>query len=254
MDTSASESIEKSIGYTRARVGLIIPSGNRMTEAHFRHFAPPDLGFHPARLRVTRGYKLTLPDLLDAVARTAEILSDVGADLIGFHCNATSMEHGTDGDAKILEAITKATGIAAISTAQATVDALRAVNIRRLVLLTPYDQDTNDEERHHLEQLGFDVLHDVFIGRQPGVRHYEHPPERWLELTRANLRSDADGYLMSCTNTTQIDVIEPLERELGKPVINSNQAMIWACLNRLTAKLGPVKPIAAFGRLMGKRQ
>ena len=254
MDTSASASIEGSIGYTRARVGLIIPSGNRMTEAHFRHFAPPDLGFHPARLRVTRGYKLTLPDLLDAVGRTAEILADVGADLIGFHCNATSMEHGTEGDAKILEAITKASGIAAISTAQATVDALRAVGIRRLVLLTPYDQDTNDEERHHLEQLGFEVLHDVFIGRQPGVRHYEHPPERWLELTRANLRSDADGYLMSCTNTTQIDVIEPLERELGKPVINSNQAMIWACLHRLAPKLGPVKPIAAFGRLMGKRQ
>ncbi|MGA9007635.1 MAG: hypothetical protein WB495_12315 [Xanthobacteraceae bacterium] len=35
----------------RARVGLIIPSVNRMTEPQFNRFAPPGLGIHVARGR-----------------------------------------------------------------------------------------------------------------------------------------------------------------------------------------------------------
>jgi len=30
-----------------------------------------------------------------------------------------------------------------------------------------------------------------------------------------------------------IEAIDELERQLGKPVINSNQATLWACLKKL---------------------
>jgi hypothetical protein len=35
----------------RARVGLLIPSVNRMSEPQFNHFAPPGLAVHVARAR-----------------------------------------------------------------------------------------------------------------------------------------------------------------------------------------------------------
>jgi maleate cis-trans isomerase len=42
------------------------------------------------------------------------------------------------------------------------------------------------------------------------------------------LRNDgADVYFLSCANIHSIDVIEDLERDLGKPVVTSNQAAIW---------------------------
>ena len=34
-----------------ARIGLIIPSSNRLTEPQLRHFAPPELGIHVTRLQ-----------------------------------------------------------------------------------------------------------------------------------------------------------------------------------------------------------
>ena len=37
----------------RARVGLIVPSVNRMSEPQFNHFAPEGLGIHVARARIT---------------------------------------------------------------------------------------------------------------------------------------------------------------------------------------------------------
>jgi maleate cis-trans isomerase len=37
----------------QARIGLIIPSSNRLTEPQFHRFAPPGFGIHATRLRMT---------------------------------------------------------------------------------------------------------------------------------------------------------------------------------------------------------
>jgi maleate cis-trans isomerase len=75
-------------------------------------------------------------------------------------------------------------------------------------------------------------------------------PRRWLELAREHDRADADAIFLSCTNTTQMEAIEDIELALGKPVVNSNQAVLWGCVQRLGAKLGNLPPMPALGKLM----
>ena len=58
----------------------------------------------------------------------------------------------------------------------------------------------------------------------------------------------ADGFFLSCTNTTQIEAIETIERETGKPAVNSNQAVLWACLKRIGGADGVLR-IPGVGRL-----
>jgi maleate cis-trans isomerase len=232
----------------RARLGLIIPSGNRLTEPQFRRFTPPDLGLHVTRLQMTGKYRKPLSELFDDIARAAAALADADVDLLVFHCTATSMEEGPEGDARILETITRATGRPALSTAQAVSAALSAVAVRRLVMVSPYPQSNNDHERAYLTAMGFDVLHDVALGLTSNG-YIKVSPARWIEIVRANARDAADGYFLSCTNTTQIDAITPLEAEFGKPFINSNQATIWAALGKLRDKLAPFAPAPELGRL-----
>ena len=119
----------------------------------------------------------------------------------------------------------------------------------KMVLISPYPQSHNDHEKDYLEALGFKVLHDVALG-VPSIDYPHVPPSKWLEVARANLRDDADGIFLSCTNTTQIDIISALEAETGKPVVNSNQATIWAALKRLEQKLGHSPRPASLGALM----
>jgi maleate isomerase len=244
----ADASLATSTGFARARLGLIIPSSNRLTEPQFRRFTPPDLGLHVTRLQMTGKYHKPLAQLLDDIARAATALADADADLIVFHCTATAMEEGPEGDARIVETITQATGRPALSTAQAVAAALSAVGIRRLVMVSPYAQSNNDHERAYLAAMGFDVLHDVALGLTSNG-YILVSPARWIEIVRANARDAADGYFLSCTNTTQIDTIAPLEAEFGKPFINSNQATIWAALSRVGGKLAPFVPAAELGRL-----
>ena len=244
-------SLEAATGFARARLGLIIPSSNRLSEPHFRRFLPPDVGLHVTRLRMTGVHNKPLGPLLEDVSRAAATLGDARCDVIVFHCTANSMEHGLEGEQKILDAVREASGAQALSTAQGVVEALRASAMKKMVLISPYPQSHNDHEKEYLEALGFKVVHDVALG-VPSVDYPHVPPSKWLEVTRANLRDEADGIFLSCTNTTQIDIIALLEAELGKPVVNSNQATIWASLKRLAPKLGQITPPAALGSLMGR--
>ena len=61
----------------------------------------------------------------------------------------------------------------------------------------------------------------------------------------ANRHDDADAYFLSCTTIRSTPVISALERDLGKPVITSNQALAWHALRK-----GNVKDqMSGFGEL-----
>ena len=102
----------------RARIGLIIPSVNRMTEPQFNHYAPDDLGILVARGRVAGHPERTVAELTDEIAHAAGTLADAKPDLIVFHCTHTSMKEGADGENRIIDLIEKTTGIEALSTSR----------------------------------------------------------------------------------------------------------------------------------------
>ena len=123
----------------RARIGMIIPSVNSMTEPQFNHFAPPGLGVHVARARVAGEWRRPLPadGRRDRHCRR-KLLSDVAPDLIVFHCTDTSMTQGPQGEGRILDIVRDATGIEAVATSRLVLEALQALGLRKLVLLSPY--------------------------------------------------------------------------------------------------------------------
>jgi maleate cis-trans isomerase len=233
-----------------ARIGLIIPSSNRLTEPQLRHFAPPELGIHVTRLQMTGKWNRPLSALTGDIERASGALADAKPDIIVFHCTGHAMEEGPEGDARTRELIKRATGIEAMSTGGAIVEAITALNLKRLILLTPYDQGTNDHEIDFLRQIGVTVVKDVALALPGSDQYLAVPPERWVELASENASDAADGYFLSCTNTTQIEAIEPIERKLCKPVVNSNQAVLWAAINRLRRKLGAAQPRPGLGRLV----
>src|SRR5499425_3582441 len=93
MDATTIETprVESSLPAARARIGIIIPSANSMTEPQFNHFAPSGLGVHVARARVAGEWKRPLAAMADEIATSAKLLADVAPDLIVFHCTDTSM-------------------------------------------------------------------------------------------------------------------------------------------------------------------
>jgi len=231
----------------RARVGLIIPAVNTMSEPQFNHFAPEGLGIFVTRARVAGKWRRPVAQMADEVRHTAALLSDSSPDLIVFHCTDSSMQEGPAGEKRLLDLIHDETRLPALSTSRLVADAFDVLGIKSVVLLTPYV--SNDNIIRYLTESGIKVVHDVKLGLTP-QGFTEVTPQQWVALAREHDRPDADGIFLSCTNTTQIEAIAEIERTLGKPVVNSNQAVLWGCLKRLKDKLPPLKPMPELGRLM----
>ena len=60
--------------------------------------------------------------------------------------------------------------------------------------------------------------------------------------------SDADLVFISCTALRASLVIEEIEKAIGKPVVSSNQALVWHTLKLVEYN----KPINGFGTLMAE--
>ena len=220
---------------TPASIGLIIPSGNRLTEPQFNQYLPSGIGAHVTRLRMTGKFRKPLAELKLPLIEAAEALSDLKPSVIVFHCTANSMESGLSHEKAIVEIIEQASGCPTITTAQALTQAFDHFGIKKLVLISPYVQATNQLEVNYLSETGYTVLHELGLALEPHA-YSSVTPEEWKKVVKENLRADADGYFLSCTNTRMIEAVADLEQDLGKPVINSNQATIWACLKKLGTK------------------
>ncbi len=113
-------------------------------------------------------------------------------------------------------------------------------------MLTPYTKQVHEAERRFLEGEGLEILDDRCLELKDCLEQYGTEPSRWYELAQQLDQNESQGCFLSCGGIQVVDIIEPLEKKLGKPVITTNQALTWHCLR----KMGIQEAIGDFGRLM----
>jgi maleate cis-trans isomerase len=228
------------------RIGCIVPAPNVRAEEDFVALAPPGVAVHFHRMEVDLATPLAevLDTMVAAAPRLAQALAGAEAEVIAFACTSASFHRGAGSDRAIEAAMTAASGVPAVATSRAVVEALRAVGARRIAVATPYVDWIVAAEQAFLAAAGFDVRHIAGLGLvQPRDIHAIVPEDvaRWA---RACDRPDADALFVSCTDYAAVPAIAQLERELGKPVVTSNQATYWAC-----ARCLGVAARSGYGRL-----
>jgi len=224
----------------RARIGFIIPSSNRMVEPQMQRYMPAGVVPHFTRIGMTNRHKAPLEKLLPRIIDAAELLADSKCDVIVLQCTGTSMSGGVDMDKHVVAEIERVTRRPALSTASALNAAFAALGARRLVFISETKQADHDKKLAYLREAGFDIVADKAASLEGTDAYCTTPPRFWYDTAIA-LRSDsADTYFLSCANIHSIEVIEDLERALGKPVVTSNQAALWCALRK--AGIGDAVP------------
>jgi len=227
----------------RARIGLIVPSVNTLTEPQFSRYAPRGVEIHVSRTRIDM--ERSLGDQMPEILNAAELLADCDSDLIVYHCTGMSMGSGRAAEQALVDEIGRVTGRPAASTATAIITAFGALGVGKVVLVSPYPQFINDLERRFLNESAIDVLVDRALDLPIPEGMCGATPDIWIETTVAEARPDADAYFVSCTNIQAIDAIAGIEARLDKPVVTSNQAALWYSLRRC----GITDDVASLGRL-----
>jgi maleate isomerase len=212
------------------RVGLIIPSSNRMVEQEMVPAFPAGVTAHVTRLRMTGANRVAFEQLLPSIEEAARALTDARCDAVAFHCTANSMDGGRAGEEQILATLARAGAPHATTTITAIQRAFDALDARRLVLITPYGASTTEHEAEFLRHAGYDVLYAKGFALDGSDAYCATPAQFWRDRTMEAARPDADAYLISCANISVFGVIEELEALVGRPVVTSNQAVIWDLL------------------------
>ena len=230
------------------KLGLIIPAVNTMSEPQFNKYAPQGMSIHVMRARIAGNPQLTLKDLEPRIDQATDLLMDAQPDGIVFHCTGTSMKEGMSGDQRVLSQIKSATQLPTFSTIGLVVEAMRALGLKNVVTISPYR--SNRDAVNYLNEAGINTVGDIALGYGgSGADYAKITPEEWVEFARQHDRPEADGFFLSCTNTTQIEAIEAIEAASGKPVVNSNQAVLWGVAKAFRDKLyTPLNP--SLGQLI----
>ncbi len=163
----------------------------------------------------------------------AELLADARCDIIVFHCTGSSMHDGLEAEREVIDAIQKATGRLATSTASALLAALEAMDARKVVLTAPSTEEGLESETRFVESAGYEVVHGRAVGLPGSDGFVAEPSETWVQVAIEEQDPRADLMLMACTNLHTTEVIQEMEAAIGRPVLTSNQSTLWYCLRRL---------------------
>lgn len=239
----------------RLRLGIIVPSGNVIAEPQIRAMLPAGVGALITRLALRGSSEAELRRMEAGVEDAARLLADAQVDRIVFHCTAVTTFSPEAGLA-IRERIRAATGIPGLVTSDALAAAFQTLRIRRVVLLSPYIAPVHRREIAFLEHLGLDVVGEAALGIDTNDEMARLSPAQLEKWAMSQHHEQADGYFLSCTALRTAELIAPLERALARPVLTSNQVMVWHALRDVgipggSSVWGQLMDLAASRGLVG---
>lgn len=165
------------------------------------------------------------------IRAAARSLAAVHPEAVVYACTSGSFVHGRDGARRVSGAIAEETGVAAVTTSEALLEALDALGVTALAIATPYVERLTQRLDDFLAEGGKHVVACAGLGLDRLIWHV--PYAVTADLVRRADRPGAQAVFVACTNLPTYDLIAPLEEELGKPVLTANQVTLWAGLRRL---------------------
>lgn len=128
--------------------------------------------------------------------------------------------------------------------------ALAALEVRRLTVITPYQEPTVRRLKALMESKGHQVVDATGLGLRLGQLLTDVEDDTAFDAAVASYREhpDTDGFYLSCPQWPVIGAIERLEDLTGKPVVTQLQAVMWWVTQRLG--LDPAGSPVPLGRLL----
>ena len=220
-------------------MGIVVPFSNTNLEPDMVMLRPKGVSLHFAR---AGGYDLDeVPDSEQmrnfALASLDEVITSLAAtrpDVVIYGCTSATLAHGPEFDQEFAAKISKKVGKPAITAAGALVLALETLGVKNIAFSSPYVEALNQEAIAFLAQSGFETVSSAYVGADLGNHGQgELTPERVVEMGMEANSISAEALVLSCTDMRAVEAIDELERRLDKPVITSNQALMFAAARLL---------------------
>ncbi len=240
----------------RARFGVLVPFTNTNLEPDMAMMRPEGVSLHMARMGGYDADEIPDADQMHAMGATdidapLAMLMAVKPDVVFYGCTSATLTHGPAFDRTLAAAIKAQSGAATVTAAGALVHALRHLGVTRIGFASPYVPAINDMAIRFLGEMGVTTVQRADVeGTLDNDGQGALTPQDVAALGRRANHPEAQAIVLSCTDMRSVETISNLEAELGKPVITSNQAMMFEALCLMQMP----DPLEGFGRLLSDRR
>ncbi|ESR23804.1 maleate cis-trans isomerase family protein [Lutibaculum baratangense] len=212
----------------RGRIGLLVPSINTTMETEFWHMAPEGVSVHTARIAGGRhGTPEELRNMEKEARLAAERIANVEPDVVVYGCTSGSFFEGPEWNRMICEELTKITGAPTVTTAGAMAECMTRNSHRKVDVVTPYVELTNERLKQFLRGFGVEVGTLATFDMLDMFDHAKIQPEEIYRRVKETTTPDSSAVFVACTQLRALEVLDLLERDLGKPVYSAIQATAW---------------------------
>ncbi|MBI3516360.1 MAG: aspartate/glutamate racemase family protein [Proteobacteria bacterium] len=212
----------------RARIGLLVPSINTTMEPELWSIVPHGVSVHTARIAGGRhGTPETLRGMEAEAKRALEPLAMTEPDVVVYACTSGSFFEGPAWNKKLCDELAAIADCPAVTTAGAMVAALQHGGLKTVDVVTPYVALTNERLKSFLGAHGIGVVRLGTFDMLDMFDHAKIQPEEIYRKVKETVSPDSDGVFVACTQLRAMEVLDMLERDLGKPVYSAVQASAW---------------------------
>ena len=231
------------------RIGLIALATDFMIEKDFiTVIKNKDIDFFVNRIECYN--PLTKENLIKMSEKVTEVTNNIlpneDIDCIVYGCTSGTIAAGYDSIEKKVKAANPKAKLTTPSSA--AIKALKKLDVKKISIFTPYSKKLNDEVVSYFSNEGFEITSNSYLDIKADY-DIGKVEQEFLYDTLSNIEmNDADVLFISCTALPVLNIIDKLEKKLKKPVLSSNQVLIWDSLE----SIGKNNSVTGFGKLFNK--
>lgn len=237
----------------RAKFGVLAPSTNTIVSPDFSAMSVPGVTSHISRIHIRdmtmdsdAGMERLLEQIRAEISQAVERVMTAEPSYLVMGMSAETFWGGKEGSDQFRQQIHELSGLNVATGAEACERALHHFGVKRIAVVTPYQEVGDAQVVRFFEDLGFEVVRIKGL-KCPTAVSIAQVPEGVLRDALVEVDGeDVDALVQTGTNLSMVRLADEAERWLQKPVIAINAATWWLALR----ENGILDRVEGAGRLL----
>ena len=241
----------------KIRIGMLTPSSNSVVEPWCYKLigSIENVSVHFGRVEVLwiDDKEASISQFYDEnMIKGFDLLSHVKPMVIGWNGTSASWL-GLERDRVLIDVIKKRTGCRVVTSTLSIVEALTALNINKIGLVTPYVDSIQKKIIDNFELEQFECVSERHFNMTDNFSFGEISESKISNAAEDVISEGAEAVIILCTNLAGAGIVNTLEKRTGVPILDSVVLTIWGAFRSIGLNTNPlVKWCPAVSKLRNK--